>query len=1570
MIWTRVTVVVLLTLPAFAGSSLVLTPGVTSTSANAPNMAAKQAWRVEFQMHDWAVPANPTNLWDMNDIGATAGLLPTNVLRISDKRDTPSLLCDLPLAGYRDVLVRVQRDPIAMRFVCELWSFDGSGHNLAAFPLSSFLDWPYSGGTFGGQYTTARLGFYRVFSTILPDNSQPPVTAALGDLTDLKFDGNTLDDSGNQHNLAIAGVIYANTPDQNPAAVIKTGRAPMWSNWVSLRAGYPAVLDGTASFSLADASSAVTYQWQQLSGPTSLKWSDQTAAKPTVEGTIFGDYRFRLQVVDVSGKTATTDLEVGAVATDDNGVVVNANPAADLIFGPMIAFGRNPWQWEDYLTVHSASLRKPVLDGISPPPWINNLSGTITYSPYWPGTLNQTTLCAPVQDGAATSITVCDITRLAGITYPAIIQLASSANGAMEEVIVDSAFGNVLHVPYNGRGFHNAQYGHVAAPQAWPSGTLVNMQSTTGTGTHFLADFCPAGIGEEGQIVYSAGAVGVTAGSPVLTGTSTAWDGSLVGFRVRIQGTHSGLPFVFFATVSSVNNRTSISMDQPWPSDADSSPTGLSYAIIRGGRYLVRRYTRPDGSTGMQQDPVSACMSDTLMYQSGSDNIPVALGTCTSSVGCETQSGKTYSYSDYVWTSEFGINYYDEVLAHYAGYFRSGLNLFRDNARKVGDYWPTMPLMDEGYVNNAPRDTALTGVVAAAVLDNVPGHDTSKNWNTIRRLATFAIPVVTASDCNNYLREEAYQLSWVALAAMFDPDPGQKANWQSVLNGAYTRDSGCLVNGNTFYNASPQGTQGTFTMSHGSPSLTGSGFVKTLCPAAGAGTINSIRPGDTSITGTGFVSQPAGKIVISAIRGGVPYRFYSAFTYNSPTNITLTTPFDGDAGFSYTHVIEADQLLLSFSNVMAPTYNTDVNTMYTCTYNDSSHITLDRGWEGSSGTYYANRDIPGNVGYGNNPFQVGIKTLAMRYAALGASGSTAANYAVMNQAVSNWILSDGFDPVTKGMYYLRGFYNCEPPGIFKPGCSYGPGSETPARQLNGEAQNAMSVAYLASPTGHNRDFGDQFYGGQWGKPGFGPYGSFPLPWADSVYLSVFNDDSSFNYKWIGFLFGIGMGHQWPAVRLGGVQPANPVSTPVPVAFSGVPGAVRAQITVTQPSSATTTYSCTSSPCQVIVDQRQGTHWYQIAYLDANNTVVFQGQPALLNALTTGPNAPYNGSPIVYVDSMASGAAVIGTVTISGWAIDNTTAIGAGIATVQVTVDGIVVGNATYGSPRPDVCAAYQGRPGCPNVGFTYQLDTTSLSAGTHTLGVVALDTTTIPFTGSYSWTVTVTAPPLPAVYIDSLVSGATVTGTATISGWAIDGITGIGAPINNVLIEVDGAPVGLAVYGIPRPDVCAAYPGRPGCPNVGFTYLLNALFLSPGLHTITVIVTDTYKVSNSGSYSIQVVVKPLPPPKTYIDSLASGATISGTVTVSGWAIDNVTAINGVQVLVDGTAVGIATYGIARPDVCGVYPGSPGCPNVGFTFQLNTASFSVGTHTLAVVATDQDAAPDSASHSIPVVVTRT
>jgi hypothetical protein len=119
-------------------------------------------------------------------------------------------------------------------------------------------------------------------------------------------------------------------------------------------------------------------------------------------------------------------------------------------------------------------------------------------------------------------------------------------------------------------------------------------------------------------------------------------------------------------------------------------------------------------------------------------------------------------------------------------------------------------------------------------------------------------------------------------------------------------------------------------------------------------------------------------------------------------------------------------------------------------------------------------------------------------------------------------------------------------------------------------------------------------------------------------------------------------------------------------------------------------------------------------------------------------------------------------------------------------------------------------------------------------------------------TVTVQGTP-PSVYIDRPMNGTTVSGTINVAGWAIDNATLAGTAISNVVVKVDGAIVGTASYGVYRSDVCAAYPGRVGCPNVGFNYSLNTSGLPAGSHIITVTATDSDAGSpDSGSASVTV----------------------------------------------------------------------------------------------------------------------
>lgn len=93
------------------------------------------------------------------------------------------------------------------------------------------------------------------------------------------------------------------------------------------------------------------------------------------------------------------------------------------------------------------------------------------------------------------------------------------------------------------------------------------------------------------------------------------------------------------------------------------------------------------------------------------------------------------------------------------------------------------------------------------------------------------------------------------------------------------------------------------------------------------------------------------------------------------------------------------------------------------------------------------------------------------------------------------------------------------------------------------------------------------------------------------------------------------------------------------------------------------------------------------------------------------------SSIGYIDFPTNQDYVKGNVTFHGWALDENN----GVQNVEIFVDGVPMGLATYGYSRPDVQAAYPTILGAVNSGWRFTLDTTQLSDARHRLTVRVLD---------------------------------------------------------------------------------------------------------------------------------------------------------------------------------------------------------------------------------------------------------
>ncbi len=225
--------------------------------------------------------------------------------------------------------------------------------------------------------------------------------------------------------------------------------------------------------------------------------------------------------------------------------------------------------------------------------------------------------------------------------------------------------------------------------------------------------------------------------------------------------------------------------------------------------------------------------------------------------------------------------------------------------------------------------------------------------------------------------------------------------------------------------------------------------------------------------------------------------------------------------------------------------------------------------------------------------------------------------------------------------------------------------------------------------------------------------------------------------------------------------------------------------------------------------------------------------------------------------------------------------------------------------------------------------------------------------GSIGFTVTSGGNP-PWADLDYPAQGSTVSGTTPIQGWALDNLIVSESAIQVINVYIDGnfyGSLGPASFTV-RNDICGTWPGRPNCPNVGYSTPWNSLTVANGVHTF-----QTFAVDGSGQVGASnvhfVTVNNTNPPNLGLDLPAIGSTISGTVNIQGWALDSASSpespINRTEVYLDGALY--ATYlpgsgpSPVRADICNIWPARPGCPNVGFGGSFNTTVFSNGVHSM-------------------------
>jgi ADP-heptose:LPS heptosyltransferase/GT2 family glycosyltransferase len=362
-----------------------------------------------------------------------------------------------------------------------------------------------------------------------------------------------------------------------------------------------------------------------------------------------------------------------------------------------------------------------------------------------------------------------------------------------------------------------------------------------------------------------------------------------------------------------------------------------------------------------------------------------------------------------------------------------------------------------------------------------------------------------------------------------------------------------------------------------------------------------------------------------------------------------------------------------------------------------------------------------------------------------------------------------------------------------------------------------------------------------------------------------------------------------------------------------------------------------------------------------------------------------------------------------------------IVAVQIFVDGNRVGAAIQGRERGDVAGAYPAYPNARQAGFSLEkpLGRAMLGVSRVTAQVLCLSgaclSTAIPLARTGVATtetpqpesvapetaVSETTPPVPAgepveVAAQSpapetrepeaaspepappaangldlgraillICDHATVTagGVLLVEGWAA-----CGQGIERVVIEVDGTRVGEAKYGRERADVAVEYPGMPVETGFGFERELPGL--AGAAHEIRVTA-----ISKAGDRKGVVVTAAAPAAALFRFELDSPATrdgagvhpITGRLVIEGWVLAR-EGVAGIDVQLDGTLLGQAHYGMARPDVGAAFPDWEGGARSGYTFHCPSRALPDGDHVVAVIARSKTGG--SHTHQFRITVRKT
>ncbi len=238
----------------------------------------------------------------------------------------------------------------------------------------------------------------------------------------------------------------------------------------------------------------------------------------------------------------------------------------------------------------------------------------------------------------------------------------------------------------------------------------------------------------------------------------------------------------------------------------------------------------------------------------------------------------------------------------------------------------------------------------------------------------------------------------------------------------------------------------------------------------------------------------------------------------------------------------------------------------------------------------------------------------------------------------------------------------------------------------------------------------------------------------------------------------------------------------------------------------------------------------------------------------------DGRRTIYMHCDQARVASSGGLVVSGWAV-----CASGVAAVEVSLDGELVGVAELGRPRPDVADEYPAIPQASYSGFMLKQQIPAPTGGEHEVHVLArnglgdtrgftLPAVLIDDADSLSHPAAATALDQqefrleidnPAV-IDGVVPEP-VTGNLVVEGWAL-----AASGAEGIEVFLDGVSLGQAYYGTARRDVETAFPDWPDALRSGYIFHFQPRSLETGEHVVRLLLKGKNGLTSAREFRIDV----------------------------------------------------------------------------------------------------------------------